>query len=1420
MGKGEKRFNINGLVPGEKYAIQVRAVDGGDNSQWSQKYHVTTIDDSAGGTRTPAPPNLISWEVNAAGEFVAVWASAKADNTNTDGTLMVVKLYELGISDGTTEVIMPHYGASGDIQSRAFNFGHLLSMFNNTLPTTLIARMRVINSAGSISEWTDTLTASLPVPNPPENVKAKPVIDGITITWDPPSDPIYLSGYRVYVGFAPDFPKDNTTLKYDGPAQEFTFGSGSYEVDHYFKVVSRSNPGLESTIVLPTPDPTRPKSPYGPDKIAPKKPTLASGTPPLDRAVLNAPKLNFSWSVEGDGLPEDQWPEDNQDISGFVIRWRVVGDENWRNAYFSKEARSGAIDVPRSFSNYEAQISAYDFVANYSDFAVSPDTEGPLVIIGASAPPGVVTSVTAIPRWDGMRLTWDASTDSVKYEGVYHVQYNTTGTWTDDTPNYVTPNTFIDIENLEPITTYFYRVRAKDSAAQFGPWSAVQEVKLPAFPSADATDGFAPQSAPQNVRAIGGLNYFNISWDRVINDDAVWYEVFASTTNDFTTYDNTTFVGESRGTSLLVTTLASGAEFQQGVQYYFKVRAMDLDCDVAQNIVGPMSVQATDVLTQVASADLGIDMGGENLYWNSSFDVDSDANGVANYWEVMNTTPDTEPVTPSLVTGRNGEGKAQRIEWTGLNTGTKGFRSRDSKVLRPNTEYIFSFYARGNGGTAFSHFANNSMVNAAWIKNPALTTTYQRYIFKATTPALAANVYPQNIQFQIVGHNVTGTTANPAWFEVDDAQVEAGNVVSSYKTGTVSIAKLATGRFNTADMIIATGGRIVSDTYLTNNTTGFLITDSGITIKDGQVDAKTLIAESTITNKLYVGNELEIATGGRIRSTNYSDGSVTAAAGFRIDSTSIDIRSGTVAADTFVGGTISAAIINLGADAKMIVDSATASIQSNNYNGPNDVGTNAGFKISNLGIEMWDTNSKINVNSLQTSTLETTTLTIGSGGTIQSKDWAVNGPVRWRLSENAFAMVGGTITGSTIITDQIYSAQNETQGGVTRSKFSINANGYAEFSGVYIYGNGIVGNGASHFIQSANYAGSGTGWKITGDGNADFKAATMQNIEIFGTAKVGRVDPGTSAMVAAGVLQSAAYQSGSQGWRIDGYGNAEFNNGDFRVGSAGGSSIRVYNLPAGSPTPGAQMRLYSPGDSDGGSFSIIRSEGRVLYFQGSLGGQIVFGGPASVFNSNVATISIGQDVKIAAGLNVENGIKIESNGLAGKNGLWVKGGASTSLTGNVDIGGRLDIGAYLDVSGTINVKGGIARFGVLSGSAQERYVVVNSNGDLGKGAGTSSRAVKKNIEDLDVDYRDILKLKPREYHYKTEDGTGPKSVGFIAEEAQDAGLDKWVAANSSGEHLGFDYPFFVVALQHVAREQQKEIDELKSLVEKLLEDRS
>src|SRR5690606_3023258 len=78
-----------------------------------------------------------------------------------------------------------------------------------------------------------------------------------------------------------------------------------------------------------------------------------------------------------------------------------------------------------------------------------------------------------------------------------------------------------------------------------------------------------------------------------------------------------------------------------------------------------------------------------------------------------------------------------------------------------------------------------------------------------------------------------------------------------------------------------------------------------------------------------------------------------------------------------------------------------------------------------------------------------------------------------------------SIDGGKIQTGVIQSSQTETVNGVGRKTWSVDLDGIAQFAGMNIYGNVVVGDGPEDqdtVIQSSNYMAGESGWILRGDG--------------------------------------------------------------------------------------------------------------------------------------------------------------------------------------------------------------------------------------------------------------------------------------------------------------------------------------------------
>ena len=108
---------------------------------------------------------------------------------------------------------------------------------------------------------------------------------------------------------------------------------------------------------------------------------------------------------------------------------------------------------------------------------------------------------------------------------------------------------------------------------------------------------------------------------------------------------------------------------------------------------------------------------------------------------------------------------------------------------------------------------------------------------------------------------------------------------------------------------------------------------------------------------------------------------------------------------------------------------------------------------------------------------------------------------------------------------------------------------------------------------------------------------------------------------------------------------------------------------------------------------------------------------------------------------------------------------------------------------------------------------------------TSSKRFKENISPAELDTDLLLKLEPRTFQRNDERTPedefigyredNPWHIGFVAEEAEELGLKRFVEYDKDGKPFGFDYLYWTVALQAIAQKQQTEIEELRAEIQNL-----
>jgi hypothetical protein len=97
------------------------------------------------------------------------------------------------------------------------------------------------------------------------------------------------------------------------------------------------------------------------------------------------------------------------------------------------------------------------------------------------------------------------------------------------------------------------------------------------------------------------------------------------------------------------------------------------------------------------------------------------------------------------------------------------------------------------------------------------------------------------------------------------------------------------------------------------------------------------------------------------------------------------------------------------------------------------------------------------------------------------------------------------------------------------------------------------------------------------------------------------------------------------------------------------------------------------------------------------------------------------------------------------------------------------------------------------------------------GGVSSSRRFKEDIKDFNIDFEALLKLEPKTYFYNFPDTDRVEpQIGFIAEQAQELGLDFLYQVDKDGIPDYFAYEKLPIYLLGLAKQQQQQIEELKN----------
>ncbi len=437
---------VTGLAPYTTYAMTVRAKDAADNvSGASAVLNVTTLDI----TPPSVPANLAASNLTQSG-FRLTW-SASTDNVGVTGYFVY--------QDGIQVALVASNAAT-------------ISGLNAS--TRYVMTVKARDAAGNTSGTSSSLAVTTPdtqAPSVPAGLNSSNLTQtSFTLTWNPSTDNVAVTGYNVY--------KDGVLYtSVSGTAAGITglLVAHTYAMTVKAKDLAGNISNASVVLNVTTPDTESPTAPSG-----------------LKSSNLTQSGFTLTWQASVDNVGVIGY---NIYLSGTLVKSVTGTTANLTNLDAS--------------TTYAITVRAKDAAGNLSDptdvlSITTPDTEPPTV-------PSNLHYTNL--KQSGFTLIWTASTDNV---GVVEYEVFQNGILTAKVNGIST-----EITGLQASKTYAMSVRAKDAAGNYSQFSTVLNIttpdteapSIPVIVSADEVSetGFVLKwmTSTDNVGVIGYEVYKN-----------------------------------------------------------------------------------------------------------------------------------------------------------------------------------------------------------------------------------------------------------------------------------------------------------------------------------------------------------------------------------------------------------------------------------------------------------------------------------------------------------------------------------------------------------------------------------------------------------------------------------------------------------------------------------------------------------------------------------------------------------------------------------------------------------------------------------------------------------------------------------------------------------------------------------------------
>ena len=337
-------------------------------------------------------------------------------------------------------------------------------------------------------------------PPVPTNITITPIINGFTITIEPPTVPDW-DGFEIHVSTSSGFTPTSTTLKAKGKASTFNIQDLIGGTPYYVKVISYDTSGNKSA----------PSSQY---TVIPKKITDSD----VDTAPPDVP-TGLSLQTYLDGVDAQKygkyiavikatWDQVSaSDLEGYQVRIRKGTETDYTvvstkdTYYLFRNLMTG--------TQYKVSVRAYDKFGNYSNWS----SEATITTAGDSIPPSIPTGITATAYFKTIVVRW-IEVPEPDLAG-YELYASTTPNFTPSSSNLI----YVGKSNSYSFSadvnqTWYFKVRSYDTSGNFSNFSTEVSATTAQIQTAD----IAVNSIASNLIQAGAITTDHLSANCITTD--------------------------------------------------------------------------------------------------------------------------------------------------------------------------------------------------------------------------------------------------------------------------------------------------------------------------------------------------------------------------------------------------------------------------------------------------------------------------------------------------------------------------------------------------------------------------------------------------------------------------------------------------------------------------------------------------------------------------------------------------------------------------------------------------------------------------------------------------------------------------------------------------------------------------------------